>query len=179
MTRVQGGEEQLAGFISRYTPAIASQAVAIRAEMRKRYPTAIELVYDNYNALAIGYGPTEKTSEAIFSIALFPRWVSLFFLQARGLHDPHRILQGSGKVAKHVVLASPDTLNQPEVATLMQEAVARAKVMFDPEGAHRLIIKSISQAQRPRRPAVEQVTRVADGTTGTGRRKQTGAAVHP
>jgi hypothetical protein len=146
-------ELQLAGFIAKYTPEIAAQAEAIRNRMRKLYPSALELVYDNYNALAIGYGPTEKASEAIFSIALFPRWVSLFFLQGKGLPDPHSLLKGSGNVAKHVVLSSPDMLNEPEIHALMEEAVARAKVQFDPADPHRLIIKSISANQRPRRPA--------------------------
>jgi hypothetical protein len=153
MTLDRDAEKELAGFIAKYTAEIGSLAKAIRAEMRRRYPMANELVYDNYNALAIGFGPTETTSEAIFSIALYPRWVSLFFLQARGLPDPHRLLKGSGNVVKHVVLPSPDVLDQPELQTLMQEAVARARVPFDPRNVHRLIIKSISRKQRPRSPA--------------------------
>jgi hypothetical protein len=153
MTLDRDAEKELAGFIAKYTAEIGSLAKAIRAEMRRRYPMANELVYDNYNALAIGFGPSEKASEAIFSIALYPQWVSLFFLQARGLPDPHRLLKGSGNVARHVVLPSPGALDQPELQTLMQEAVARAKVPFDPHNAHRLIIKSISAKQRPRRPA--------------------------
>src|SRR5580658_6935123 len=98
---------QLASFLAKFTPEIEALAKEILAKMRKRYPTALELVYDNYNALAIGFGPTERSSEAIFSIALFPRWVSLFFLQANGLADPEKILRGNGSVVRHVVLASP------------------------------------------------------------------------
>ena len=145
-------EAQLASFIAKFTPEVGALAKAIRAAMRKRYPTALELVYDNYNALAIGFAPTEKTSEGIFSIAVFPKWVSLFFLQARGLPDPKKILEGKGSVAKHVVLPSPGKLDNAAVKALMREAVARARVPFDPAGAHRLIIKSISAKQRPRRP---------------------------
>ncbi len=144
--------EQLARFIDKYTLEISSLARTILAKMRKRYPTAIELVYDNYNALAIGFGPTERPSEAIFSIALYPKWVSLFFLHARGLHDPGKILQGSGSVAKHIILPTPDALDDPAVRTLMQEAEARAAVPLDPSGVHRIIIKSVSARQRPRRP---------------------------
>ena len=153
MARTDDPELQLAGFMAKYTPEIAAQAEAIRNRMRKIYPSALELVYDNYNALAIGYGPTEKASEAIFSIALFPRWVSLFFLQGKGLPDPDRLLKGSGNVARHVVLALPEMLKEPEIRTLMKEAVSRAKVPFDPANPHRLIIKSISAKQRARRPA--------------------------
>jgi hypothetical protein len=153
MPKAKDAEEELASFMAKFTPEIASHAKAIRAEMRELYPTALELVYDNYNALAIGYGPTERSSEAIFSIALFPRWVSLFFLHSATLPDPDKILCGSGKVAKHVVLTSTARLKDPAVQTLMREATARAKVAFDPKGVHRLIVKSISAKQRPRRPA--------------------------
>ena len=125
--------------------------------MRKRYPTALELVYDNYNALAIGFSPTERTSDGIFSIAVFPWWVSLFFLQAQKagtpLPDPEKRLQGSGNVVKHIRLASAKTLDEPAIRNLMQEAEARAIVPLDPKGKHRLIIKSVSAKQRPRRPA--------------------------
>jgi hypothetical protein len=149
--------KQLASFIDKFTPEIASLTKAVLAKMRARYPTALELVYDNYNALAIGFGPTERPSEAIFSIAVFPKWISLFFLQAQKastpLPDPEKRLQGSGNVVKHIRLDSPATLDEPAVRALMQEAAARAVVPLDPRNKHRLIIKSISAKQRPRRPA--------------------------
>ena len=146
-------EEQLASFIAKFTPEVAALARSILAAMRARYPTAIKLVYDNYNALAIGFGPTEKTSQAIFSIAVFPRWVSLFFLQGKQLPDPEGILQGSGNVARHIRLPSAGRLDELSVKNLMQEATARAAVPFSAQGTPRLIIKSISAKQRPRRPS--------------------------
>jgi hypothetical protein len=146
--------EQLDSFLAKFTPEVASLADAILRKMRARYPTALELVYDNYNALAIGFCPTEKTSEAIFSIAVYPQWVSLFFLQAnRGLPDPQKLLQGSGNVVKHIRLPKAVMLDEPAVKALMLEAEAHAKVPFDPKATHRLIIKSVSPKQRPRRPA--------------------------
>jgi hypothetical protein len=69
------------------------------------------------------------------------------------LPDPGKILHGSGNVAKHIVLPSPDALRTPPVQALLREATARAKIAFDPSAKHRLIIKSISAKQRPRRPA--------------------------
>jgi hypothetical protein len=146
-------EEQLASFIAKFTPEVAALARSILAAMRARYPTAIEIVYDNYNALAIGFGPSEKTSQAIFSVAVFPRWVSLFFLQGKQLPDPEGILQGSGNVARNIRLPSAGRLDELSVKNLMQEATARAAVPFSAHGAPRLIIKSISAKQRPRRPS--------------------------
>ncbi len=146
-------EDQLASFLAKFTPEVAALAKSIRAAMRKRYPFALELVYDNYNALAIGYCPTERPSEGIFSIAVFPQWVSLFFLQAGGLSDPDRILKGSGNVARHIRLPSAKTLSEPAVAALMAEATQKAKVPFDLDNKHRLIIRSVAAKQRSRRPS--------------------------
>ncbi len=145
-------ELQLAAFLAKFTPEIAAQAEEILVRLRVMIPHALELVYDNYNALAIGFGPTERASDAIISVAVFPRWVSLFFLQAKGLPDPANILKGQGNVAKHVVLATPSALDEPPIQALVGEALNRAKTPINPTTIHRVIIKSISARQRPRRP---------------------------
>ena len=71
-------EVQLSGFIGKYTPEIALAIRACRKKVHAIIPRGYELVYDNYNALVSGFGPTERPSEAIFSIVVYPRWVSLF-----------------------------------------------------------------------------------------------------
>jgi hypothetical protein len=122
--------------------------------MRARLPGAQELVYDNYNALAIGFSPTERTSEALFSIAVFPRWVSLFFLQnGTCLRDPDCYLEGSGKQARHIKLDNGAMIDDPGVQNLIAQALELAPQPIDPGQPRRLIIKSISAKQRPRRPA--------------------------
>ena len=149
----QSPERQLASFIAKYTPEIGALAQAALAKLRARLPGAIELVYDNYNALAIGFGPTERASDAIFSIALYPRWVSLFFLHGADLPDPQKLLKGSGKVARHIVLKDADVLDKPAVRTLLAQALKRAAKPLDGASTGRIVIKSISAKQRPRRPA--------------------------
>ena len=138
--------------IDRFTPEVARIARRAIAKMRKLTPGSIELVYDNYNALAIGFAPGERSSEAIFSIALFPRHPSLFFLQGAKLPDPGKRLRGSGNVVRHIVLDSADIIDEPAVRTLIDVALARAKVPLDPAQKRRLVIKSIAAKQRPRRP---------------------------
>src|SRR5690349_14512575 len=124
-------EKQLSGFLSKYTPDLAAQARAALVTMRKLLPGAIELVYDNYNALVIGFGPTERASDAIFSIALYPRWVTLFFLQGASLPDPKKILKGKGKVARHIVLNQAKDIDNPAVQELMKLALKRAAIPLD------------------------------------------------
>jgi hypothetical protein len=158
MATAASSTAQLRVFLAKFSPEIAARAQAVLKKMRARYPSALELVYDNYNALAIGFSPTERPSEVIFSIALYPNWINLFFLQAKGLPDPKKILQGSGKQVAHIRLTSAETLDDPAVVALMEAAAARAKVPFDPTCKHRLIIRSVSAKQRPRRPAESATT---------------------
>jgi len=147
-----GAEQELAKFMAKYEPRVAREAKKALAKVRKMAPGAMELVYDNYNALAIGFGPNEKAGQAVFSIVLYPRYVSLFFLQAKGLPDPGKRLQGAGNVARHVRLETAETLGEPEVRELMKVAMERAKVQIDPKQKRKLLIKSVSAKQRPRRP---------------------------
>ena len=144
--------KQLDRFIARYSTDVARLARQVLAVMRHRHPGATELVYDNYNALAIGFAPGDRSSEAVFSIALYPRWVSLFFLDGARLSDPDRLLKGSGSKVRHIVLASASRLDEPGVQALMSQALTRAGTTMS-GGTKRIIIKSISPRQRPRRPA--------------------------
>ena len=148
--------DQLDGFIGKFTPEVAEVARAALAKMRKLLPGAYLLVYDNYNALAIGFGPTDRASDAIFSIALFPRWVSLFFLRGANLRDPKKLLRGSGKVARHIILKDSTILNDPAVLSLIGNALKRARKPMINESPGRIVIKSVSAKQRPRRPVPGQ-----------------------
>jgi hypothetical protein len=142
----------LDGFIDKYSPEIARQARAAFAKMRRLLPAATVLVYDNYNALAIGFGPGERTSDIVFSLVLYPRWVSLFFAKGVGLPDPHRRLKGSGSVVRHIVLETTDVLDDPQVRALMQHALERAGTNLDVGQPGPIVIKSVSAKQRARRP---------------------------
>ena len=145
--------KQLAGFIAKFDPAIAKLVRSARSVLRERYPTAIELVYDNYNALAIGYSPTERTSDVLFSLAVYPRWIDLYFMYGRSLPDPEKILQGSGKQGGFVRLDDLSVLDRPAVKALMAAAVDDSDVPLPKQPKGYTVIKSISVKQRPRRPA--------------------------
>ena len=98
------------------------------------------------------FGPSERASEAIFSVALYPRWVNLFFLQGATLPDPDRRLRGNGKFVRNTVLRDASELDEPEVRKLIDQAVRRASNPIDGRCRRRLVIRSISAKQRPRRP---------------------------
>ena len=85
--------------------------------------------------------------------------MSLSFLQGIALPDPGKRLQGSGNVVRHVRLAGPDSLDEPEISTLIEEALHRAKVPLDPKARRKLIIKSVATKQRARRPTIKPKSR--------------------
>lgn len=144
-------EAELETFLARYRPEIASLAHALIGRMRARLPGASALIYDNYNALGVGFAPTERASAAILSIVAYPRWVRLFFLKGAGLPDPGSLLEGSGSTVRSILCPGSEILDDPRVEALIAEAVDRASPPFDPAGEGRFIIKSISARQRPRR----------------------------
>ena len=146
-------EKQVTGFIAKFTPEIAALTKAVLAKMRKRLPNAVEMVYDNYNFLVFGFGPTERPSEAVFSVAAYARGVGLCFIHGAKLPDPDKLLRGAGKQVRNIKLPTAATLDEPAVQRLIATAIEHAPVPFDPTARRRLIIKSISAKQRPRRPA--------------------------
>ena len=153
--RVTNAETQLASFFAKYEPAMVKLGKALRAKLRARLPGLFELVYvyDSQNALVIAYSPTEKGYEALCSIALYPRCVKLFFAQGPLLSksDPNKLLQGSGKTVRYVLLNSVADFDRAEIEALMAAALKLAKLRLDASAKSSVIIKAEAQKQRARR----------------------------
>ena len=144
---------QLATFIAKFDPAVARVIRECRVVLRKRFPTAIVLVYDNYNFFVIGYCAAARASTCIVSLAAAANGEGLSFYHGATLPDPHKLLLGSGKQNRFIRLPSAATLSAPAVAALIDAAVAQASVPLPETGKGTLIIQSISATQRPRRSA--------------------------
>lgn len=149
--RTPSPAQKLAAFMSKFSPEVRAVAKAALARMRERLPGATELVYDNYYALVIGFGPNERPSDAIFSLAIYPRHVTLCFLYGVELDDPEKLLAGGGNQVRHIRLASASDLDRPAIQSLMTQAVNGADTPFDPRARRRMIIRMVSKKQRPRR----------------------------
>lgn len=143
-------EQRLREFVDKFAPAHQALIRAARKILRKRLPTACELVYDNYNFFVIGYSPTERPSDGIVSMACGSNGVGLCFIHGAKLPDPTGILTGSGKQTRFIHLDTPDLLGRADVEALIAEAIARAKAPLSQDGTGRLIIRSVSAKQRPR-----------------------------
>jgi hypothetical protein len=150
-TKADDPEEQLRSFIEKFEPNHQAVIRAARKALRKIFPTATELAYDNYNFFVIGFGPTERPSDCIVSIAAAANGVGLCFIHGASLPDPAKVLLGSGKQTRFVRLPSAEVLQQPAVRALLTVAADRAKTPLPGSGRGGLIIRSVSAKQRPRR----------------------------
>lgn len=143
--------KQIASFIAKFDPAVAKQIRACRAALRKRLPTAVELVYDNYNFLVFGFCSTQRASDCVVSLPCSRKGVALCFIYGAKLPDPDGILRGGGNQVRFVRLEGPVTLKSPAVERALKAALAYARTPM-PKGKRGVtIVRSVSAKQRPRK----------------------------
>jgi hypothetical protein len=153
MMKTATPSSRLAELIASYTLEVARAFTIARRKMRAFVPRGYELVYENYNALGIGYGVGQKSTDAILSIVAYPRWITLFFLYGATLKDPSSLLVGAGSRVRSIRLQSPDDLDRPDIRLLIAQALAPYADALARCPRLRLVVKSTASRRRPRRPA--------------------------
>jgi hypothetical protein len=143
--------EQLESFIAKFNTPNQKLIRSVRAALRKRLPTAHELVYDNYNFFVIGYSSTERPSDSLLSISANAHGLNVNFYYGATLPDPHKLLEGSGTQNRFLRIASAADLARPEIEEFIAAAIAQGEAPLRASGPAKLIIRSISEKQRPRR----------------------------
>jgi hypothetical protein len=144
--------QQLDTFLDEFTPDVAATARLALKKVRRQMPPSIEMVYDNYNGLVIGFAPSMRATEAVLSVAIYPDHVTICFLYGAKLADTKKLLAGSGKQVRHIKLKSATDLDRPEIKDLIARSIKSGPVAFPKALARELVIKSISPKRRPRRP---------------------------
>jgi hypothetical protein len=152
-------EAQVRSFIDKFDSDNRVLIRAVRAALRRRFPTAYELVYDNYNFFVLGYSPTERPSDTVVSVAAGANGVGLCFIRGATLPDPQKILCGSGNQTRFIRVPDVTVLSRPEVDALFAAAVAQSSARFRAAGKPALVIRSVSAKQRPRRRTSGRRTR--------------------
>jgi Domain of unknown function (DU1801) len=126
----------------------------MRRWLRKRLPTAHEVVYEYSDFCVISYSPNEHGYEGVLAIRAGANGVDLYFNRGKELPDPEKLLRGSGKLVRSIHMEGASTLTRPAVAGLIDEAIARNRVPFARTGRGSVVIRSVSAKQpRRRRPA--------------------------
>jgi hypothetical protein len=146
-------EAELRTLIAKFAPAHLRLIGTMRRSLRKRLPTAHEVVYEYRDVFVISYSPDDRGYEGVLAIRAGANGVSLYFNHAKDLPDPAKLLQGSGNQMRSIKVDGASTLARPEVARLIDEAIARNRVPFASAGRGSVVIRSTSAKRRRSRPS--------------------------
>ena len=92
----RSAEAQLRGLNAKFAPAYLRLIGATRRWLRKRLPTAHEVVYEYRDFFVISYSPNERGYEGVLAIRASADGVRLYFNRGKGLPDHEKLLRGSG-----------------------------------------------------------------------------------
>lgn len=148
-------EERIAKLISRFEEKDQKLFQAARKAVRKRFPTANELVYDYARNFVTGYSPTHTGAEGIAALSLEPDGVRFYLTSGAKLPDPHKLLQGKAG-ARYTTLGSAKDLLRPEVEALLVAAEKIAKVPLKTTGRGELIMKESTSEKRPKKKVAKR-----------------------
>lgn len=140
----RSAEAQMRGLIAKFAPAHLRLIGAMRRWLRKRLPTAHEVVYKYKDCFVISFSPNEHGYEGVFAIRASAKEVKLYFNRGKGLPDPEKLLRGSGNQTRWIHVEGASTLARPAVTRLVDEAIARNRVPFARTGRGPVVIRSVS-----------------------------------
>lgn len=145
-------DSELESLIEKLEPKHQSLFRSLRSALRKRLPTANELVYDYKDSLVIGYSASERGIEAVLALSARADGVRLYF--NRAIPDPKKLLKGTGKMARYISVEDARQLKQPEIVSMIEATIAQTTIPFPTKGSGRLLIQSSSAKPKPsRKPA--------------------------
>ena len=146
----RSAEAQLRTLIAKFAPAHLRLIGAMRRWLRKRLPTAHEVVYEYRDFVVISYSPSERGYEGVLAIRASANGVRLYFNRGKELPDPAKLLQGSGNQTRSIDLEGVSTVARPEVACLIDEALARNRVPFAGAGRGSVVMSRSTSAKKRR-----------------------------
>jgi hypothetical protein len=107
-------------------PGLADLTLALREVVLEEAPEAIELVHDVKYAIALNYTFTGRLKGAFAHIVVYKAHVNLGFYRGAELPDPKKLLEGDGKLIRHLRIASHADLRRRYLRTFLCEAIGRA-----------------------------------------------------
>jgi len=112
-------------------------------------PQANELIWDNYNAVAMAYSKSEKLKDAFCHIAVYSKHVNFGFNRGAELTDRNLKLNGKGKLIRHISIKDIKAFPKNDIKTLIWEAVGISenlnKVLMEKNTEPKSMIMSISE----------------------------------
>jgi hypothetical protein len=148
--------KDLLKFLKPFSEDVIERALWLREFIWDLYPQTNELIYDNYNALAIGWSPTDRVGHTFCSIAIgrTSNNVHFGFYWGSEISDPDKILLGEGNQYRYILVPDKNKFPKTYIRKLVKEAYAnsRAKVKDKKQIAQgQTIVKSVSAKKREKK----------------------------
>jgi|ERR1035437_1125113 hypothetical protein len=150
--------KELLKFLSPFDDEKIELVLWLREFVWDLYPQTNELIYDNYNALAIGWSPTDKVGHTFCSIAIgrTSKNIHFGFYWGSEIPDPEKILIGKGNQYRYILVKNKKDFSKTYIKKLVKDAYTNslAKVK-DPKQIMKgaTITKSISPVKREKKVA--------------------------
>ncbi len=146
--------KELLKFLKSFPDEKREMALWLREFVWKLYPKTNELIYDNYNALAIGWSLTERLGHAVCSIAIGRGSYNIHFGFYWGsqISDPEKLLLGKGSQYRYILVKSKTEFPKTYIKKLVKDAYLNsiAKVKDKNEIKHGVtIVRCITAKKRP------------------------------
>ena len=146
----RSAEAQLRTLVAKFAPSQLRLIAAVRRLLRKRLPTAHEVVYEYRAWFVISFSPSEQGYEGVLAIRGDADGVKFYFNRGKELPDPEKLLKGSASLVRFFDIEKVATLSRPAVASLIEAAIALNQVPFSLVGNGSVVIRT--SAKQPRLP---------------------------
>lgn len=115
--------QEFTKFIAPYDDGIQELTLELRNFITGLVPQANELIWDNYNAVALAYSKSERLKDAFCHIAVYSKHVNFGFNRGAELTSGTLILNGKGKLIRHIAIKDIKSFPMNEIRVLIWEAV--------------------------------------------------------
>lgn len=112
-------EAEMRVLIEKFSPAHVKLVGTTQRLLRKRLPTAHEVVYEYRDFVVVSFSPSGHGYEGVLGIHAGADGVKLFFNRGKELPDPAKLLKGSGSLVRSILVEDTATLARPEVVSLI------------------------------------------------------------
>lgn len=143
--------KDLLKFLKHFPAEVQQVTLWLRDFVWATCPDCNELIYDNYNALAIGFGLSDKAGDVFCSIAVYSNYANFGFLRGHEITDPGKALTGAGKMYRYITIKTQKDFPKAYIKKLLLESVINAQSRLK-TGQQSLkgetMVKSISAKKR-------------------------------
>lgn len=119
-------EADVSRLLAAHAPELQAIEQALRATIRREFPTAVEQV--DFGNRLIAFGRTMKMRGLVFAIIAHQTWVNLQLADGADLPDPHGVIEGTGKRIRHIKVRSVEAAaSVPVVDAIRAQLASRSE----------------------------------------------------